>query len=424
MTDARPAPVRLDDLVRPRFPPGADEIVQGLAAEGASIVLDLDDLVSRARADTGLDDLGGDELLAPLGVLCDALEHEAGLSDLGRYITHDQLVQLLSNRLLVTDLLARHPEIHDVEVRAPLIIAGLPRTGTTHLHNLLAADPRLRSLPYWESLEPVPAPSEQPAGDRPDPRRVRTDTAVEFMDLAMPHFARMHEMTTDHVHEEVQLLAISGSTMLFDTIAPMPTWRRYYRDHDQTPHYEYLKTLLKVLQFLRGGDRWVLKSPQHLEQFAVLRRVFPDATVVVTHRDPVSVTLSMATMVAYTSRMTHDPVPVEAIGRYWAGLLDEMLTTCASTRELLGDDAVDVHFDQFMADDMGTVARIYGLAGLPLTDEARDAMGAYIEDHPRGRHGTVVYDFDDLGLDPAELRRRFAGYVDYFGVTIESTATT
>lgn len=423
-TTARPEPVHLTDLVRPTFSHAAQEILDLARPVGADLHLDVDGLLDTARRETGLDDFGRDTFREPLGVLVDAFENEGDLSDFGRVSTHTLLVGALKNRLLVEDLLRRHPEIHDLEVRAPIIIAGLPRTGTTHLHHLLAADPRLRSLPYWESLEPVLDPREGLGPDGEDPRLARTDAAVDFLDLTLPYFNRMHEMTTWHIHEEIQLLAMSCSTMLFDTTAPMSSWRNYYRAADQIPHYDYLKTILKVLQFTRGGDRWVLKSPQHLEQFTAVRQVFPDATVVVTHRDPVSVTASMATMVAYTSRLSHDVVPVTRIADYWADLLDDMLTSCAENREVLGENSTDVRFDRFMADDLGTVERIYELAGLPLTLQAREAMTDYIDGHPRGRHGRVVYDFDDLGLDPADLRHRFADYVERFGVMIESTGTT
>jgi hypothetical protein len=414
-----PEPVRLTDLVHPQVSAEVRATMDAGAELAAGLTYDLDRLAEQASAETGLEDFGDDLFRAPLTILGEALETEGGMTPFGRLVTCNQLLQSLKNRLLIADLLKRHPEIHDLEVRAPIMIAGLPRTGTTHLHNLLAADPRLRSLPYWESLEPVLAPSEEPNPGEPDPRPARTDAAVDFISLMLPYFERMHEMTTDHVHEEIQLLATSGSTMLFDTIAPMPSWRRWYRAADQTPHYEDLKTILKVLQFTRGGDRWVLKSPQHLEQFEAIRRVFPDATVVVTHRDPVAVTLSMTTMIAYTSRLTHDPVPVEAIGRYWTELLAEMLTTCAETREALGENAVDVHCDRFMADDLGVVRNLYALADQPFDDDTERAIRAYVDTHPRGRHGQIIYDFDDVMLDPAELRERFAPYVERFGVTVE-----
>lgn len=131
------------------------------------------------------------------------------------------------------------------------MIAGLPRTGTTHLHNLLAAPPTFRTMPYWESNEPFPMPNE--VGVQPDPRRARMDVAVGVINTVMPHFALMHEMTTDHVHEEIQLLANDVSTMLLETLAHVPRWRDYYQSHDQTPHYEYLATQLRAMQFLRGA---------------------------------------------------------------------------------------------------------------------------------------------------------------------------
>ena len=213
--------------------------------------------------------------------------------------------------MLLTDLLSRHPEIHDIELEPPVVIAGLPRTGTTHLHNLLAAAPTFRTIPYWESNEPFPLPSE--AGIDPDPRRTRMDVAVEVMNLVMPNFALMHEMTTDHVHEEIQLLANDFSTMLFETLGHVPSWRDYYLNHDQTPHYEYLATQLKALQFLRGGRRWLLKSPQHLEQLPVLNAVFPGVVVVCTHRDPVPVVLSMLAMITYSCLLYTSPSPRDGL---------------------------------------------------------------------------------------------------------------
>ena len=190
------------------------------------------------------------------------------------------------------------------------------------------------------------------------------------MDVLMPHFKRMHEMTTWHVHEEIQLLAIDFSTMLFDTMAPMPSWREYYLAHDQTPHYEYMKTVLKAMQWLRGGERWILKSPQHLEQFGPLISTFPDATVLVTHRDPVSVMVSMSTMVCYSARTSLDPVDPVRISGYWADRLETMLNAAMRDRELLpADQSMDILFGDFMADDIGTVRRIYELADQPLTDE-------------------------------------------------------
>ncbi|MGQ0804199.1 MAG: sulfotransferase family protein [Actinomycetota bacterium] len=392
-----------------------------MAAMASEIALEPDALMAAAAAETGLADFGDDGFRERLALLCRSVQTESGYGPHGIVSAYAQWVQLLKNRLLVEDLLRRHPEIHDVRIERPIIVCGLPRTGTTHLHNLIAADPALRSLPYWESLEPVLPESEVPAPGEPDPRLARTEVALEFVNTAMPYFKRMHEMTVDHVHEEIQLLAIDFSTMLFETLAPMPTWCDYYLAHDQTPHYEYMRTVLKALQWLRGGERWVLKSPQHIEQFGPLAATFPDATFVVTHRDPVSVTTSVATMITYTSRISQKRVDPARIGGYWSDRTERMLRGCVEGRDLLpADQAIDVRFDEFMADDIAMVERIYDLAGQPFTPDTRAAMDAFMADHPRGKFGGVLYDLADFGLDRDERRQALRFYVDRFGVTEET----
>ncbi len=418
---ARPSPVRIDDLAEPRFTDDVRAILDLMGEAGSQLSLDPGALTEAARVQTGLDDFGSPDYEARLGTLCRAMREQGGFNDAGIMQQYTLAVGLLKNRLLVEDLLGRHPEILDEEIAAPIVICGLPRTGTTHLHNLMSADPALRSLPYWESLEPVLADRDRPAPAEPDPRLARTQMALDFLDAAMPYFNRMHEMTVAHTHEEIQLLAIDFSTMLFETTAPMPLWRDDYLARDQRPSYAYLRRILQVLQWLRGGTRWVLKSPQHLEQFPALVETFPDATFVVTHRDPVSVTASMVTMLAYSARLTRDHVDVVGIGRYWADRLESMLGRCAEEHHVLpADQTIDVHFDEFMADDLAMVARVYALAGQPLDARALAAMRAFTAEHPRGRFGAVEYDLAAFDLDPLERRRALSFYSGRFGVTSES----
>jgi len=416
----RPAPVRIDDLSEPRFTDEVSTILDFMDEAGSQLALEPVALMGAAASETGLDDFGAVDFGERLDVLCRAMREEGGFNGAGVMQQHAFLTGLLKNRLLIEDVLQRHPEILEEEIVAPIIICGLPRTGTTHLHNLMSADPALRSLPYWESLEPVLAEREQPAPGAPDPRKDRTEMALSFLDAAMPYFKRMHEMTVEHTHEEIQLLAIDFSTMLFETTAPMPMWRDHYLARDQRPSYAYLLRVLKVLQWLRGGTRWVLKSPQHLEQFPALVHTFPDATFVVTHRDPVSVTASMVTMLAYSARLTRDRVDVEQIGHYWADRLERMLGRCAAERDVLpASQTIDVRFDEFMADDLAMVGRVYELAGQPLDGRARASMAAFMDEHPRGRHGAVVYDLGEFGLDAAERRKALAFYTERFSVTAE-----
>lgn len=416
----RPAPVRITDYADPIFDPVVADIRASVAPIAEALELTSDAIAAQASTELGLHDFGGDgSWRERLDVLCRAFEHEAGLSPFGRLSNHSMLTGLVKSRLLLQDLLLRHPEIHDVEIVAPIVICGLPRTGTTHLHNLISADPALRSLPYWESLEPFPAPAgPDEVGD--DPRIAHCKQACEFINVSLPLFQRMHEMTWDHVHEEIQLLAIDLSTMLFETTALVPSWCDYYIMHDQRPHYEYMKTVLKALTWLRGGTRWVLKSPQHIEQFPALLDTFPDATFVVTHRDPVSVTISMVTMLAYTARMNCAHPDPTSIGTQWADRLERMLRACAEQRDVLPTDrTIDVPFDEFMADDITMVRRIYALADQPFTGDTHAHMEAFMAAHPRGKFGTVVYDFDDFGIDPDERYRALDFYLRRFSLDRE-----
>lgn len=417
----RPPPVVLDDLASPRFSPEIDQLRAGLADVAPLCSLDPDPLCAAASEQTGKVDFGDPAFRARLEALCRALREEAGLSPTGVVSWYSQLLQFLKNRLLVADLLARHPEIHDIRIARPIIVCGLPRTGTTHLHNLIAADPALRSLPYWESLEPVLPPGEQPDPGEPDPRLARTASALEVLNSALPYFKRMHDMTVDHVHEEIQLLAMDISSMLFETQGLIPSWRDHFKAEDQHASYEYLRTVLKVLQWQRGGERWVLKSPQHLEQFGPLAATFPDATFVVTHRDPASVTVSTATMIAYASRLGVERIDPVAIGRYWSARDEDLFRACVADRGLLAaDQSIDILFHEFMAGDIATVERIYELAGQPFTDRSRSAMEVFSALHPRGRHGAITYQPEVLGIDRAERYEALDFYVQRFGVEKES----
>jgi hypothetical protein len=426
----RPAAVRIDDLVAPRYPDeiaAAFEMVGPLAdaldwAPGA--------ILGQAMAETGLDDFGDDLHVEPLSILAPAMVEEADLSTLGQLSNHSTLVGYAKQKLLVADLLARHPEIHDIEIERLVVIAGQGRTGTTHLHNLMSSDPSFRTMPYWESVEPVPPLAEQGIDHGPrdadDPRFQRCAETLAGLNGALPYFKRMHDMYPEHVHEEIALLAIPYGGMAPETMGVMPTWRDWYRASDQVPFYEYMKTMLKVLTFLgrgteRDAPRWLLKSPQHVERLGDLITVFPDATVVCTHRDPVAVAKSMSTMLAYTSRMSRNPERLADVGRYWIDRMAMMFRAMVDDRHLVPtDQSIDVRFHEFMADDIATVKAIYQLADHPFDHGTEAAMQAYMADHPRGVHGSVTYHIEeDFGVDPAAIAEELSFYVDRFGVAVE-----
>jgi hypothetical protein len=414
--------VRIDDYRRPWLPLPI-RVLNGVAGPFARRLFSLDaaSLLLAARKRTGLSDFGDEGFRAPFERLLWAFENEAELTPFGRILTRQLMLQLLETRLRMQALITQHPEIESERIEAPIVIMGLPRTGTTHLHNLISQDPGLHSLSYWESLEPVPPAKVLADPNAADPRFERCQRALKFVHYVMPLFPRMHEMTPEARHEEVQLLAVEFSTMLFEASYLIPSYRDGYRATDQGPAYATLERLLQILQWHRGGGgRWILKSPQHLEQIGPLLEVFPDAKIIQTHRDPVRVTASFCTMGAYSLRMNAGAIDPIEVGRYWADRIEAMLRASIDDRPRIPENQIfDMRFHDFMADDLAMVERIYAFADQPMTSAAQGAMRDYLAANPRGRHGTVQYLLEDFGIDPDERRRALRFYRDRFDLPDE-----
>ncbi len=415
----RPNDIHIADLRDPVLTPMQKMMLEGMA--GAEVVFTVDAVLGDAKERTGLSDFGPDDFVERLHVWCQSTDEDAGLGPMGRMRFYNDMVRYAANRLRFHELLKRHPEILDVEIKRPIIIAGLPRSGTTHLVNLIAADSRLRSLPYWESLEPIPDLAMGPVPKERDPRYLKCASEHQMLAQIAPLLRNMHDLAPDHVHEEIEVGALDFSTYLPEWNAMTPRWRDYYYAHDQRPHYAYLKNVLKALQWLRGPDRWILKSPQHMEQLGPLIETFPDATVAITHRDPVSVVASAITMLTYGDRMRRTKVDPPAVASYWADRVEHLLRACVRDRALLPDhQSIDVVFHEFMADDVAVVERIYARAGLPMTSAARASLDAYMAHNPRGKHGRIIYDLEgDFGVDPEAMRERFRFYYERFPIEVE-----
>ena len=410
-----PPEIACDDLRDPVLSDAQRGAMKYAAANEPALALE--PILAEAAARTGLDGFGPPDFRERLEVLIQAILEDEGLGPLGRLSMHADLVRYAANRQRLFALLARHPEIHEVELSAPIIIVGLPRSGTTHLVNLIASDPRLRSMPYWESREPVAVP-----GEPPDARIERCREVHAASDALLPQLKAMHDMTAEHVHEEIELQAVDFSSYIPEWLAHVPRWRDYYLAHDQRPHYRFLKTALQAVQWQRPGPvRWILKSPQHLEQLGPLIETFPDATVAITHRDPISVVASAATMLSYGDRVRRTAVAPPQVAAYWAERVEQLLRACARDRHLLpAAQSIDVLFHEFMADDIGMVGRIYEVAGLPLSAADRQHFERYMTENPRNKHGRIAYQLErDLELDVAALAQRFEFYYERFGVRRE-----
>jgi Sulfotransferase family len=275
----------LDDLHAPVL----SELQKGALAfaEANPVSLDAATVLEAAMAETGLSDFGADDFRHRLDIWLQAIDEDANLTALGRGNLFQMTVRYAATRLRIEDIVKRHPEILDIVIDRPIIVAGLPRSGTTHLLGLLSADPRLRSLPWWEANAPVPTEADAPTAEDPNPRWTRSQAGWEGYQGLLPHMKIMHEFSPDHVSEDIELQALDFSSYLIEWLAYVPRWRDHYLGEDQTGPYFYLKKAMQVLTFLKGPNRWVIKCPQHMEQLPVLRAVFPDATYVITHRDPV-----------------------------------------------------------------------------------------------------------------------------------------
>ena len=409
----------IDDLANPRLDVGQRAALEYAAT--LDVRFEPEVMLATARDRAGCDDFGDLSFLGRLDTMIAAVDADTGLGPLGRLAIHQRTTRLLTSRLLVEDVVRRHPEILDVALPAPIVVIGLPRSGTTHLVNLVAADTRLRSLPYWESLEPCPAAGE---GDFDGLERVRRCRRSYDAQIQMvPLLRAMHHQHPSAIEEEIELEDIDFASYTLEWLARVPHWRDFYLTLDQREHYAYMKKVLQVLTFFRGPNRWVLKSPQHLEQIPALVSTFPDATFAITHRDPVAVITSAVTMLAYGDRMRRATIEPEALARYWVDRVDRLLRACVRDRELLPvERSIDVMFHDFMADDVGTVERIYERNDHVMTSQAREQLDTFMAAHPRGRYGRIAYDLrGDFGLDPAAVRARFGYYFDRFPVAEEPT---
>jgi hypothetical protein len=406
--------VKIPDLRRPQRDAGERSLYE--YALSIQVELDAATIVEDARRRTGLHELGDDTLLDRLEAQVAAVRSDTGLTGLGRRLIRDRLVGLIAARLRFEDFARRHPEVDEVALEPPVIVVGLPRSGTTHLVNLLAADARFRSMPWWEVAEPTPVPGDGPGADGIDPRYMRSLAAHEATLQVAPLTALMHDRPPWSIEEDCELVDLDLCSYTLEWHARVPAWRDHYLGLDQTRHYAFLRRELQVLSYLRGPRRWVLKTPQHLEQLGPLMATFPDATIAFTLRDPVAVLQSALTMLAYGDRMRRVDIDADGLAAYWTDRIERLLRAAVRDAPLIPEpQRVDVEFHDFMADDLATATRILQVAGLEATGDARARFAAYAAGNPRGKEGRVVYDLrGDFGLDPDTLYDRYAFYFDAF----------
>jgi len=393
------------------------------AAESEPLDMTIEGILAEARATTGLSDFGPMGFTERLGLLLDEVGGNANLWRFAKANFRAACVKQAANRLRNQHYCATRPEIDAVAIDRPIIIVGLPRSGTTHLENLIAADRRLRHLPVYLGAQPTPQPGEAPGADGVDPRWRRSAAHWERMSQNAI-MAAMHEHSPDHACGENELQMADFTTYQWEWMAEAPAWRDYLLSHDQTPHYAYGKRILRSIVHQFPSDRrWILKGNQHSEQIPALIASYPDAFIVQIHRDPLAILQSVLTMRGL-SVLAHQKSPdIEGHVAYWVDRIERMLRAYLRDMHAVPDgQRLDILFGDVIADDVGTAQKVLGFAGLASTPESEADMRSYMNSHPRGKDGRVVYDLaGDFNLDAPALRDRFAFYRQAFPYKEEVT---
>jgi len=357
----------------------------------------------------GPSDFGGEGFREGLRVLLETYERTANFSEAGRRRNHRRVVQLLANRLRIQQALERHPEILAREVRRPLVMTGLPRSGTSALFNLLAADPAARPLRLWEAL--FPWPLDEPPPDGRDPRRDAVEAHYARGRERNPEFTKIHYLSADTPEECVLLLSHDFCDAQMGIEVVMEPYGSWFQKQDLRRTYAYYRQLLKLLDWQRPGERWTLKTPAHLWAIDPLIELFPDVCLVWTHRNPLESTASICSMTAalMAAREGFDPRELgPPLLEYYAASLERGLAARARR-----DSArfFDADYRRFLADPVGVAESIYAHFGLPLGPGVIAALRRHARENPQGRHGAHEYSLADYGLTPGRVRERFADYI-------------
>jgi hypothetical protein len=391
------------------------------AAEAQPLDMSVDRVLTEASERTGLDDFGATDFRNRLGMLLGEVEADGNVWKAHKATFVAQCVNTAANRLLIQQFWTEHPEVLDIRIERPVVVIALPRSGSTHLENLVGADRRLRHLPVYLAAQPVPNPREAPRSDGLDPRWVRSDDRWQMM-RGNEILAAMHEHSPDQACGENELQIPDFASYQWEWMADVPGFRDDYLAHDQTPHYRYGRDVLRAIAWQFPGDqRWMLKSNQHSEQLRPLLDVSPDTTVVMIHRDPVATIQSLLTMRGLMVKSSQKQPDIDAHVRYWVDRMERMLRAYLRDVELVPEgQRVDVMFEDIVADDVAAAGRVLDGAGLPVTAESLADIETYTASHPRGKDGRVVYDLEgDFGVDIPTLRERFAFYTEAFGIRPE-----
>ena len=387
------------------------------------VPLDPEELIETAKRTTGFDDFGSDEWRAPFEILVRSLDEEAELHFFGRLMTRMDILLWLQALLGIEAAFKEHPEIADEKIDRPVVIAGLSRSGTSILFELLARDAQFGSPRHWELMFPYPPP--EAATYETDPRIARCEQLVTQFNRVTPTYATMHEMGANIPNECIIGQACTFISEYIPFLFQVPSYISYlYEKADWNYPYRTYKRMLQLLQFKNPRKHWLLKAPSHLNFLPTLFEVFPDARVIMTHRDPLKAQASTTNLAGTFYWMRSDkPLDVEA----FEGLLDPKLMAGNLNRiidwlesgTIPRDQCVSSLYQDLIEDPAGALEKVYDELGIEFTEQARGSMIQYLADRPKGKFGKHQY---SVGEDDEIARKReyFARYQAYYGVPNEA----
>ena len=408
----------------PKRPVWAERLIEhGNAVGGADKLVSLasEDLIKTAMESTGLTDFGEGAWRDHFEVLIRALNEESDLHLLGRTMVRTEIIQALRNRLRLTALWHSRPEILNAEIETPAFIVGSPRSGTSILHELMAQDPASRTPALWEMHHPVEALEAEPKL-KPNDWAASSDLVTQFWHDVQPEYETMHANSGYLPNECIFITLHEFLSDHWGGNHDVPSYDKYLQASDQRTAYAFHKRFLQTLQQREESQRWLLKAPSHLFQLRALFKVYPDARIIRTHRDPLKTLASSISLMGTlrwmrcnTADMSKAPTLLAFGYAYiYQREIEERRQDLLPNRQF-----IDVQFQDIVRDPVATVGEVYRQLGWTLSNETRQRIDEYAKRKPKGSRGTHQYSLEEIGLDADQERDRFRFYMDEYNVTSE-----
>jgi hypothetical protein len=371
---------------------------------------DLEDQLQRAAVEmTRLEDFGDPAYLSGLRVLLRAFDTDPQLTEIGRQFAYGTVLGTLTARLHAQHGWSQHRETLRNRLERPLVITGIPRTGTTALHKLLSMDPQFQGLERWLTETPMIRPARESWDALPAYRA--TVANLEAFFAAMPEMRKAHDMVADEPDECLEVLRQSFVSNRFSSSAYLPSYDQWFFGQSESDSYGRYVDVLRLIGAAEPNKRWLLKNPGHIAQIDALFEVLPDACIIQTHRDPVQAIPSLCSTLYMARRMFEgEATRATIIGPRECGYWHQALSRTDAARRSREKQFFDVDHRDFVADPMGTVKNIYGYFGLRLPDIAQERMQMWIAARPTSKHGEHRYRLEDFGITAPQVRDEFAGY--------------